>query len=71
MIENKDSHYKPGWEWLGRSLANYIDMHPQAKGAKTLTEARRLAFGNKGKSFVCKCGQDKCKRRGGAKSSHC
>lgn len=30
-----------------RSLKNYIEQHPIAKGARTLTEARKLAFGNK------------------------
>lgn len=35
--------------WLGRSLSNYIAMHPKARGARTLTEARILAFGKKPK----------------------
>jgi hypothetical protein len=30
-----------------RNLANYIRQHPKASGARTLTEARRLAFGSK------------------------
>lgn len=30
-----------------RSLENYIKQHPKAKGARTLTEARRMAFGSK------------------------
>lgn len=37
--------------WLGRSLTNYVAMHPKAKGAKTLTEARKLAFGSKNKKY--------------------
>jgi hypothetical protein len=30
-----------------RSLANYIKQHPKAEGSRTLTEARRKAFGFK------------------------
>lgn len=33
--------------WYGRSLENYKAIHPKAKVAKTLTEARKLAFGMK------------------------
>jgi hypothetical protein len=42
-----DFKQKPEYSWLGRSLANYVSMHPKAKGARTLTEARKLAFGTK------------------------
>ena len=52
-MKNKDAMYKPEWNWLGRSLENYKSMHPKAAGAKTLTEARKLAFGNKPKRFSC------------------
>lgn len=57
-----EKHKQQEWQWLGRSLVNYISMHPKAKGASTLTEARRLAFGNKPKSNMCKCGQLNCRR---------
>lgn len=30
-----------------RNLQNYIKLHPKATGARTLTEARKLAFGTK------------------------
>lgn len=30
-----------------RSLENYIKQHPKAQGAATLTEARRMAYGEK------------------------
>lgn len=40
-------------KWLGRNLGNYIDMHrkkyPDVVKAKTLTEARRICFGEKPK----------------------
>lgn len=57
--------------WNGRSLANYISMHPKAAGAKTLTQARALAFGAKKKNYGCKCGQTGCKRSGAGKASNC
>jgi hypothetical protein len=57
--------------WLGRSLANYIALNPKAKGAKTLTEARKMAFGAKQKNHGCRCGQRDCKRLKGDKSDHC
>lgn len=44
-----------------RNLANYIKQHPKATGARSLTEARKLAFGMKksqhgmlGKSIMMK-----------------
>lgn len=37
--------------WLGRSLENYIKQHPKAKGARSLTEAKAMAFGNKSKKM--------------------
>jgi hypothetical protein len=60
--------------WTGRSLDNYIAMHPKAAGARSLTEARQKAFGEKQpKVGVCQCGQPGCQRyRGGGKGlSHC
>lgn len=58
MKENNKE--KDGTGWLGRSLSNYKDMHrstAENKGvlkeflnAKTLTEARKVAFGLKRKS---------------------
>jgi len=64
-MKASDSQYRSGQTWIGRSLANYIALHPKAKDAKSLTEARRLAFGAKPKTFTCKCGQSTCKRDGG------
>ncbi len=70
-MQIKDAErFKSRQTWVGRSLVNYFAQNPKAAGAKTLTEARRLAFGHKMKSFACKCGQMKCARDGG-KSSHC
>lgn len=53
-IENKD---RPEWEWLGRSLTNYKDMHSSTakeknvsaefQSAKTLTQAKKILFGYK------------------------
>jgi hypothetical protein len=54
-----------------RDLKNYISMHPEARGARTLTEARRKAFGQKTKTFTCRCKQAGCKRRNGGKDSAC
>jgi hypothetical protein len=74
MIKLTDAQaitYRPEGEWLGRSLKNYVEQHPKAKGAKTLTEARKLAFGSKPKTNTCKCGQLKCVRSDGKSSSHC
>ncbi len=70
MQHNQKTFYGSGQTWVGRNLANYISQNAKAKGAKTLTEARKLAFGEKPKSNACKCGQQKCARDGG-KSSHC
>lgn len=50
--------YKSLNTWAGRSLENYLKMHPKAKGAKTLTEARLKAFGPKPKRLHF----DKCSR---------
>lgn len=40
-------------KWLGRSLSNYIDMHkkkyPDVVKARSLTEARKICFGDKPK----------------------
>lgn len=58
-------------KWLGRSLKNYIILHPKAEGARTLTEARRKAFGNKTKTLACRCGQDKCRRKTGYGRDSC
>lgn len=70
MIKNPSSFYRPEYQWLGRSLDNYISQNPKAKGAKSLTEARKLAFGAKPKTFTCKCGQMSCKRANGG-APHC
>lgn len=53
MKDSKQTEYN----WLGRSLSNYLEMHRskfKEKGIdtskiKTLTEARKLAFGLKRK----------------------
>lgn len=63
MVKNVESFYRPEWNWIGRSLENYKQMHPKAANARTLTEARRLAFGAKSKSYTC------C--RGGGGCSQC
>ena len=47
MNKEDEAKYRPGYTWAGRSLENYISMHPKAKGARTLTEARKMAFGHK------------------------
>ncbi len=70
MKEKDFAQFQSRNTWSGRSLTNYIINNPKAKGAKTLTEARRLAFGAKPKSFSCKCGQHSCKRDNGG-SPHC
>ena len=71
MTEEQQAKYKPDWRWNGRSLDNYKTMHPKAREADTLTEARKLAFGIKNKSNSCKCGLLNCARSSGKKSSHC
>lgn len=58
--KNKNSIYVPEWEWLGRSLTNYKDMHTSTakekgvekefQSAKTLTAARKILFGFKKKN---------------------
>lgn len=60
MNEKEESTYRPGWQWLGRSLENYKDIHAKAaadkgvgeelKNAKTLTKARKIVFGYKKKN---------------------
>lgn len=70
MIDARGVAHRPEWHWAGRNLSNYIANHPKAKGAKNLTEARALAFGQKAKSYSCKCGLRDCARSKG-KSSHC
>ena len=67
---NDKSMYESRQTWVGRSLANYKAQHPKAKDAVSLTEARRMAFGAKPKSFTCKCGQFNCQRDKGG-SPHC
>jgi len=47
LTQAQELIYRPSGSWAGRSLENYISLHPKAKGAKTLTEARKLAFGYK------------------------
>jgi hypothetical protein len=71
--QNPDAKYHPEGHWAGRSLSNYIDMHPKAKGARTLTQARIMAFGPKTKRVgSCPCGNAGCKRyAGGGGGSNC
>lgn len=58
--------------WCGRSLESYIALFPKAAGARTLTEARQLAHGEKHKKVgECPCKQSTCNRYGKGKSSHC
>lgn len=62
--------------WCGRSLDNYKAMHrastPEVMSARSLTEARRIVFGEKTKKVgVCGCKQNSCGRYGRGKSSHC
>lgn len=49
---------KPTGKWKGRSLENYIEQHkakhPEVVNAKTLTEARRICFGEKKKRIYDK-----------------
>lgn len=71
MKDTDLSIYRPETTWGGRSLTNYISQHPKARGAKSLTEARRKAFGEKQKNFGCKCKQAACKRSGGKSGSNC
>lgn len=71
MTEAQQATYRPDWQWLGRNLEAYVATHPKAKGAKTLTQARRMAFGAKQKNCVCRCLQKGCKRLAGNKTDHC
>lgn len=62
--------------WIGRSLENYKAMHrqhtPEVDRARSLTEARRIAFGEKVKKVgVCGCKQPGCERYGRGKSDAC
>lgn len=59
--------------WFGRNLDNYVAQHPKAQGAKSLTEARVMAFGEReSKVGVCNCGQNSCIRFGHGKArSNC
>lgn len=57
--------------WFGRSLQNYCSMHPKANGAKTLTQARDMAFGKKTKNYGCRCLQSSCKRSSGKGGDSC
>lgn len=51
-------NYKPEWNWLGRSLTNYLEMHRSTiksknidvSKVKTLTQARKAIFGYKKKN---------------------
>jgi hypothetical protein len=58
-------------KWAGRSLSAYLSMHPKSEGAKTLTEARRKAFGMKKKTLECRCRQANCRRKSGYGGSNC
>ncbi len=57
--------------YLGRSLTNYIKLHPKAENAQTLTMARRKAFGSKIKRLECRCGQKDCRRKNGFGRDSC
>jgi hypothetical protein len=59
--------------WFGRSLENYVQQHPKAQGARTLTEARTLAFGEReSRVGTCNCKQNSCTRFGHGKArSNC
>ncbi len=59
------------YNWLGRSLSNYVATNPKAKGAKNLTQARALAFGKKTKNYSCRCGNLTCGRANGSSSDSC
>lgn len=69
MIKNVDSTFRPEYHWFGRNLESYISMHPKARGAKTLTQARQMAFGFKKKNYGCKCRQPSCRRVNGGGSN--
>jgi len=74
---------KPRTPIIFRNLENYKAMHTKtakSKGltsqlleAKTLTRARAILFGERVKSYTCKCGQPLCRRgqESTKKSSHC
>jgi hypothetical protein len=58
--------------WHGRSLEGYIAIHPKAAGARTLTQARIMAFGEKeSRVGVCNCQQNTCQRYNGKTKSNC
>lgn len=71
MNKPVDPKYRPETNYLGRSLSNYIALHPSSKGCKTLTEARKKAFGEKKKNTSCRCRQSNCTRLKGNKSDSC
>lgn len=58
--EEIEQKYNPGYSWLGRSLSNYKKQQShvaenkgvlrELQNAKTLTDARRIVYGSKGKS---------------------
>lgn len=58
--DKKDDKFTPEWNWAGRSLQNYKEMHAaeaNSKGvgaqlatAKTLTAAKKIVFGYKKKN---------------------
>lgn len=62
MTEAQELVYRPSSTWHGRSLENYISLHPKAKGATTFTQAKKMAFGEKQKKTGCKCRQNSCRR---------
>lgn len=60
MSERDESKFKPGWNWIGRSLTNYKSMQSgvaaskgvtkELEAAKTLTQARKVVYGYKSKN---------------------
>lgn len=60
MSEKSNVIHTPEYNWLGRSLDNYKDMHAKTaadkgvtaelRAAKTLTQARKIVFGYKKKN---------------------
>lgn len=80
MGKNEENTHRPEWRWNGRSLENYKAMHRNAVpknreieflAARSLTQARKIAFGVKQKSTSCRCGQASCRRRDGKSGSSC
>ncbi len=79
--ESKGKGTKKSKDMIFRDLDNYKGMHAalaQKNGvevafhyARTLTQARKILFGDKPKNNSCKCRQANCKRGKGGKASAC